>query len=404
MSRVDATNRKPLILLLLVFLTSYGCAAPWARRKDPLLNDIAQDVIDADASSRISPDVASSDRGTSSDRGWFRSPAGKNEPVARAKYEEGQRLFREQKYAEARASFEESADAFDNSPLQEDAMFMVAESYFLEDKYPEAFNSYDALLNKYKRSRHLDTAVKRQFHIGKRWEQQHFESPEFFLKPNLTDKKRPFNDTLGRARKAFTNVRLNHPTGPLADDSLMATANSYFVRGKYRDADYYYDTLRNEYPNSEHQYEAHMLGVQAKIRRYQGPDYDGTPLIEAKELVEQTVRQFTRMSPEDRSRLDAMYKQVTTGLAQRDYHMAQYYERKGYYGAARLYHEQVKNEFKQTAFAEKAHERLDAVKDKPNVPPPRFTWLSGLFPEQEKAALQLPSGLSDTKTSTMDLP
>ena len=70
----------------------------------------------------------------------------------------------------------------------------------------------------------------------------------------------------------------------------MATANIYFRRGKYDDADYHYTLLRKEYPRSELQFEAHLLGLQAKMRKYQGENYDGTPLEEAKVLVKQLRR------------------------------------------------------------------------------------------------------------------
>ena len=92
--------------------------------------------------------------------------------------------------------------------------------------------------------------------------------------------------------KTYENIRLNDPTGPLADDAIMATANSYFRRGRYNDADYQYDLLRKEYPRSDHQFNAHMLGLQCKLRKYQGPDYDGTPLEEAEQLVKQQRTQF----------------------------------------------------------------------------------------------------------------
>ena len=82
----------------------------------------------------------------------------------------------------------------------------------------------------------------------------------------------------------------------------MATANIYFDRGRFDDADYHYTLLRREYPRSELQFEAHLLGLQAKLRKYQGEDYDGTPLEEAKTLVKQLRSQFAgRLSTKKRS-------------------------------------------------------------------------------------------------------
>jgi len=83
----------------------------------------------------------------------------------------------------------------------------------------------------------------------------------------------------------YEQIRLNDPTGSLADDSIMATANSHFVHGEWDDADYHYGLLRTEYPRSEYQYQAHLLGLRCKLLRYQGPGYDNSPLVEADELA-----------------------------------------------------------------------------------------------------------------------
>ncbi|NIP85673.1 MAG: tetratricopeptide repeat protein, partial [Planctomycetales bacterium] len=70
-----------------------------------------------------------------------RDPSAQNEQVARAHFQEGERRIRAGEYDEARASYEAAAAAFPKSPLQEDALFMMAETYFLEDKYPKAFTA-----------------------------------------------------------------------------------------------------------------------------------------------------------------------------------------------------------------------------------------------------------------------
>jgi hypothetical protein len=75
--------------------------------------------------------------------------------------------------------------------------------------------------------------------------------------------------------------------------------------------------------------------------------------------------------------------------------MARYYERKGYYGAARIYHERVVNDFTRTPLAEKANQRLAEIKDKPPSPAPRFTWLSSLFPEDEQDPLEIQAPVAE---------
>ncbi len=305
----------------------------------------------------------------------------KSEQAARVAFQQAEANFQAKKFNAARGKYEEAAARFPDSPIQEDAMFMIGECYFFADDYTLALNAYEQLMTKYKRSRHLDTTVVREFAIGRYWMEREMKDPSWRLLPNWGDDTRPTLDTQGKAMRALEKVRLNHPTGPLADDSMMATATFYFSRERYSDADYFFTQLRREYPNSEHVYEASVLGIQSKIRTYEGPQYDGTALVEARELIEDTLKQFPNISPEDRQRLMTLYAQVNQSLAQRDFHMGEFYEGKGYHRAASVYYNRLISEYPQTQLAAKARERVGQAAMKPIEPERRFTWISSLFPD-----------------------
>ncbi len=217
---------------------------------------------------------------------------GPNEGIARADFKEGQDLFLQKKYAEAAEKFKTAADRWPDTPLEEDALFMLGESQFFSDQYSKAHDTYSLLLKKYNNSRHLDVAVQREFAIGRYWERLDVYQHKYTLTPNFTDSSRPMFDTFGYAVAAFQNVRMYDPTGPLADDSLMATAIAYFQRGQYESAAQDFDLLRKEYPNSDFQKDAHLLGLQAKMRVYQGKFYDPTALNEAGEIADQALAQY----------------------------------------------------------------------------------------------------------------
>ncbi len=218
-------------------------------------------------------------------------------------------------------------------------------------------------------------------------------SPDWVTTPNVIDKRLPLFDTLGRAIKTYENIRLNDPTGPLADDAIMATANSYFRRGRWNDADYQYDLLRKEYPRSDHLQNAYVLGLQCKIHRYQGPDYDGTPLEEAQQLVKAQKQQFGR-------ELDADYKkslaenegQIEHALATREMTMAQHFDEIEEYGSAKFYYGQVLKNYPTTPLGEQARERLATLGGLPDRPEPKLAWLIDYVPESSErlAVKQVP--------------
>lgn len=309
---------------------------------------------------------------------------GPDEKIARAAYQEGLDLFRQKKYAEAAKKFSTTIDRWPDTPLEEDAMFMLGECYFFADRYPKALDAYGKLLNKHEYSRYLDKVVARQFAIGRYWEQMDAYEPHWPITANFVDNTRPLFDTWGNAIKAYEGVRLNDPTGPLADDAVMATANARFLRGHYEDAAYHYDLLRKEYPKSEHQVQACLLGMKSKLLMYQGPMYDGKPLEEAAEIADLALTQFPERLGAERDRIVQAKNQTVEQMAEREWAMGQYYDRRGYYAAARYYYQALIQQYPHTQVAQSARARMEEIKDKPATPPNYFEWVDRALPSKRR--------------------
>jgi outer membrane protein assembly factor BamD (BamD/ComL family) len=310
---------------------------------------------------------------------------GPNEQIARKDYVEGDRLFREKNYKAAAEKFRAAIDRGPHSAIEQDAMFMLAESYFYGDQYIKARDAYDGLVKEHTNTRYMDKVIEHEWAIAQFWEKYEQRHPDWPATPNAWDKTRPWFDTIGHAIKTYDSIRLNDPTGPRADDAIMATANIYFARGKYDDADYHYTLLRKEYPRSELQYEAHLLGLQAKMRKYQGENYDGTPLEEAKVLVKNLNSQFgNRLSTEEKQRLVTVSAQLNQQIATRDYRMAGYYDRKKDYGAAKHYYAQVIQKYPDTDLSQKSRDRIAEIKSEPENPTKPLGFLVELLPENRE--------------------
>jgi outer membrane protein assembly factor BamD (BamD/ComL family) len=304
---------------------------------------------------------------------------GPNQEIARKAFQDGQDLFRQKKYAEAASRFAVAVDRWPDTPLEEDAMFMLGESLFFSDQYARAEDAYEALLKKYRFSRYLDRVVAKQFAIGRFWEQADKVDPHWTVTPNFTDKTRPIFDTWGWALKAYEHVRMNDPTGPLADAALMASANSYFVNGHYEEAGYHYDLLRKEYPKSEFFLKASLLTMEAKERGYQGPMYDGTPLKKAIEVADQVLSRFGKTLGPEREKVIEAKNRFVEQMAEREWSYGQYYDHGSFYGAARYYYRSVIETYPQTQAAVAARKRMDEIKALPDEPPKHFKWLSDVF-------------------------
>ncbi len=309
---------------------------------------------------------------------------GPDEKIARAAKQEGDALFHDKKYKDAAAKFATAADRWPDSPLEEDAMFLKAESEFFSDQYPKAHDTYGGLLKKYANTRHLDTVCAREFALGRYWEQLDTAHPTWPVVPNVTDKSKPLFDTGGYAVQAYERIRQNDPTGPLADVSLMALGNLHFRHGHYEEAAYNYDLLRKEYPNSKFQMKAHLLGLQADMRKYQGTAYDETPLRDAGKVADQTLKQFGDKLGDERPRVEQAQGQILEEKANREFARAQYYDQHAYYGAARLYYKSVIDAYPNTEKAKEARTRLDQIRNEPDEPPNHFKWLTDMFDSKKK--------------------
>lgn len=303
---------------------------------------------------------------------------GPNEPLAEQVFKEGMLLYREKKYEEAVKKFAISADRWPDSPLEEDSLFFQAESYFFADRYNDAHDILLELFKKYSNTRYLDVAASREFQIARYWDQKDQFEQHWPITPNFFDKTRPWFDTYGNAVNAYSSVHINDPTGPLADASIMAMASGDFDRGRYEDAAANYRTLIRNYPKSQYQVKAHLMGVEAEKLIYQGPMYDGKPLDEADQLAKQALTQFRDQIADHRSRLLEEREYINERRAERTWVMGQYWETKRSYGAARICYDTTIKEHPGSHFAELAQQRLIEIKDKPADPPNHMQWLTNL--------------------------
>ena len=142
------------------------------------------DVAKGRPSDNDIPDDVKSDYDAKEPTGWERlSPEnlgktmkkavgmGPNQKIGEGLFDEAEKLFADKKYDKAASKFAAAADRWPNSTLEEDSIFLRAESYFFADKYSSANDQYGELLKKYPNTRHLDATTARQFAIARYWQQ-----------------------------------------------------------------------------------------------------------------------------------------------------------------------------------------------------------------------------------------
>ena len=358
--------------------------------------------------SRVVPEVERG--GVAANRHWYDRftpsraplPMGNNEAEQRRQreiYDEAEQLYQDQHYAEAakllkpltkkKQSFLQKARFWnvepeyreDHNRVREDSMYLLAESYFKQERFSEAKDYYEVLLKEYPSTRHLNTATKRLFVVGRTWlgfpefatsddvTPVNLEDPRatpipkkqkpphsWVLIPNLTDKHRPTFDTPGNALDALKSIWMYDPRGPLADDAIMMTASHYVRVGNFSEADRCFSMLREEYPNSPHLQTSFVLGSHVKLMSYQGASYDEKQLEDARQLKESTLRLFPNLPEKDRLK-DELAK-IEEARAQRLWDQVQLYGRKRKPKAQIIYAEELLQTYPKSSYAPQARELL----------------------------------------------
>lgn len=316
-------------------------------------------------------------------------------PTAEAAYEKGQQKYEAaiaqldsdpdgeqhlEMFAQAANFFRLAAGKFPDSQLEHDALYFQGESYFFANHYVLANRAFENLISRYAGTRYLDKVEKRRFAIAEYWLNLAEEGAQF----KFNDPSRPTKGLATQAQRIFHRIRLDDPTGKLADDATLALANAYFKAEKWPDAADTYEDLRRNYPGSPHQFHAHLFELKSRLNSYQGKSYDEDPLKRADKLLKQIVKQFPQQARDEKEFLAKEAGLIRHLLAEREWGMAKYFEKQGENFAAKYYYEQVADNFSDTKFGEMVGGEIERVAELPAKPKQHAQWLVELFPDEEQ--------------------
>ena len=362
------------------------------RRDKPDADDILDEFGARDSSRLLLDDLAPSQIATT-----LKMRTNGADPVSAKRYfAEGQRLyeigisqldadpngdFHKQSFDDAANRFRLAAASLPDSQTEEDALYFEGESYFFADRYVQSNRAFEKLIANYSGTRHLDQAEHRRYAIAVYWLQL---ADTTFL-PNLTDPKRPKTSMASEARRVLHRIRIDDPTGKLADDATLALGKAFMKAKRYYEAADTFEDLRKNYPGSEHQFTGHMLELEARLMGYQGKSYDDTPLRKADEIMKNIVRQFPKECEGQLEYLEEQAALIQNQIAERDYSMGQYFEGRGENRAAKIYYEKVAEKYKHTPLGESIKEQIEKVAALPPKPDQPIPWLVNAFPNPEAA-------------------
>lgn len=172
----------------------------------------------------------------------------------------------------------------------------------------------------------------------------------------------------GRGLEILRELLSDFPCEDFSDDIQYRIATHFFAKKDYENAKFEYLKLIECYPDSEWAEIAQFQLGMCEYLHYRGPDYDATPLIEAK----RRFRIYLDHNPQGARHRDAaeMLLLLDELLAEKWLQSARFYHRTGKHGPSAVYLERIISEYPDTKAAQTAREMLNKNRaDVPGVAP-----------------------------------
>ena len=166
---------------------------------------------------------------------------------------------------------------------------------------------------------------------------------------------------------ALEHVRHHNPKGELADDAVLRIADEHMAQADYESAALYYDQLITDHPKSPFLQRAQLASIDARMKGYLGPEYDGAGLEKARELIKQTMATF----PDRTAGNEKLYHTldlINDQEAERTYVIGDYYRRAGKVASAEYYFGKIPQRWPKSPWAVKAKTQLASLAKMPRKP------------------------------------
>jgi outer membrane protein assembly factor BamD (BamD/ComL family) len=310
--------------------------------------------------------------------------------------------YRQGAYKTAERLYHKIADNTKNPVLiAEEARYYEAECLRLQERYPKAADTYARLLLDFPSGTHRDLACQRMFDIADGWledtrqEMEQFqekkEGKRWIVWPSLVhlEKTKPLIDEEGRAEEKLEQVVYNDITGPLADKALWLLGSVKFYREAFKEADEYFSQLVDRHPNSPLAPKALELAIISKNLSTGGSDYDCRKVLEARMLIDNALKNYPTLAAQKEDFLHRQLINISKQQAEKDFKIAEFYQRTGHPGSAYFYYEIVRRRYPGVQpYFDKATERMHELRAKlekegdrsaPKVPDPNEEKPSGFL-------------------------
>ncbi|QOV90401.1 outer membrane protein assembly factor BamD [Humisphaera borealis] len=201
------------------------------------------------------------------------------------------------------------------APDRDRGLFLLAEAYYQDDERITAFYHLDELLDYYPESRFFYPALEKQYLIADEY---------------LKGRKRkllgiPIFSVDEEAIDMLFRIQERSPGSPLAERSLLRSADFYFSKSEWELAADAYGAYGRSYPRSPEIGRVRLQRALASFAQFRGSRHDATPLIDARAQFEDVKTRYPELAQQ--ANVQKFIDTINTTLARKMLGTADFYRR-----------------------------------------------------------------------------
>ncbi len=260
-------------------------------------------------------------------------------------------FFEINKYEDAKREFRKLLKAYPKSAEAAESQYYLGLVEEAQGKLYEAYQAYQMVIDKYPFSERIQEVIEREYKIAEK-----FMSGE---------KRKAFGVDLpveNPAIEIFGKVVENSTYGPLAARAQYKLGLVLKGLMRYYEAEDEFNKVVSRYPDSEWASAAKFQIASCRSSLSKGPAYDQGAAQEAKEQFEQFVKEH----PDAVLSLDAekSISEIREKEAQANFDIARFYEKQKAFESAKVYYNDLINNYTDSPWAAQAAARLQIMERK----------------------------------------
>lgn len=273
----------------------------------------------------------------------------KDNPKAQFDYARG--FYDEKKYDEAIREFMKLLKTYPKSFEASESQYYLGVIEEERGNLYEAYLAYQKVVDKYPFSERIKEIVEKEYHIAEQFIAGY--------KRKVLGIILPVEDP---SIEILTKVVENSTYGTLAPKAKYKLGLVLKGLQRYYEAEDAFNKVISNYPDSEWAGAAKFQIASCRAALSRGPDYDQGAMQEAKQKFEEFVREHPDavLSQEAEQNISKLKEKEAAS----SYNIAVFYEKQKCYQAAKIYYENVINNYPDSPWAPKAQESLQLMEKK----------------------------------------